>query len=96
MPDAIDNHIDNIQSKINLLIKNYQALVVESKRLKNENEKLKSSHEKLQETAAIMEQQNRILKASAGKMEGEEKVAFEKVINQYIKEIDKCMTMLNN
>lgn len=96
MPDAIDNHIENIQLKLNILIKNYQALLVESKRLKNDNEQLKLSHNSLKEATVILEQQNQILKASAGKMEGEEKQAFEKVISQYIKTIDKCMTMLNN
>ena len=96
MPDTIDDHIENIQFKVNLLIKNYQALLVENKRLANENEKIKSSLSTLQNTIATLEQQNQILKASTGKMEGEEKQAFEKVINQYIKAIDKCMTMLNN
>lgn len=96
MSDAIDNHIKNIQLKLNILIKNYQALLVESKRLKNDNEQLKLSHNSLKEATVILEQQNQILKASAGKMEGEEKQAFEKVISQYIKTIDKCMTMLNN
>ena len=96
MPDTIDNHIENIQLKINVLIKNYQALMVESKRLRNENEQLKLSHGELKELTANLEQQNQILKASSMKMEGEEKQAFEKVINQYIKDIDKCMIMLNN
>ena len=96
MPDTIDDHIENIQFKVNLLIKNYQALLVENKRLANENEKIKSSLSTLQNTIVTLEQQNQILKASTEKMEGEEKQAFEKVINQYIKAIDKCMTMLNN
>lgn len=96
MPDAIDNHIESIQLKLTVLIKNYQALLVENKRLKNDHEQLKLSHEALKEVAANVEQQNQILKASTGKMEGAEKLAFEKVINQYIKSIDKCMTMLNN
>lgn len=96
MPDLIDSHIENIRLKLNVLIKNYQALMVESKRMRNENEKLKLSHVELKEAFDILEQQNQILKASTGKMEGEEKQAFEKVINQYIKTIDKCMVMLNN
>ncbi|MEO6949493.1 MAG: hypothetical protein ABI123_07690 [Ginsengibacter sp.] len=95
MPDLIENHIENIQLKLNVLIKNYQALMVESKRLKRENEKLTTVHLELKETIAILEQQNRILKTSNGTMEGEEKKNFEKVINQYIKTIDKCMIMLN-
>jgi DNA-binding ferritin-like protein len=95
MPDLIENHIENIQLKLNVLIKNYQALMVESKRLKRENEKLTTVHLELKETIAILEQQNRILKTSNGTMEGEEKKNFEKVINQYIKSIDKCMIMLN-
>ena len=36
-----------------------------------------------------------ILKASAGKLEGNEKSAFEKTINKYIRSIDKCIGLLN-
>lgn len=96
MPDSVDHHIEAIQLKLNVLVRNYQALVTESKRLQNENEQLKLSQGELKDAVATLEQQNQILKASAGKMEGKEKQEFEKVINQYIKTIDKCMVMLNN
>ena len=37
-----------------------------------------------------------MLKASSGKMNEKDKHDFEKRINQYIKDLEKCMAMLNN
>ena len=43
-----------------------------------------------------LEMQAGMLKASAGKMNEKDKHDFEKRINQYIKDLEKCITMLNN
>jgi hypothetical protein len=37
-----------------------------------------------------------MLKASSGKMNEKDKHDFEKRINRYIKDLEKCITMLNN
>jgi hypothetical protein len=42
-----------------------------------------------------LEQQVGILKSAAGKMDEADKKLFEKHINQYIKEIDKCIGLLS-
>ncbi len=43
-----------------------------------------------------LEMQAGMLKASSGKMNEKDKHDFEKRINQYIKDLEKCITMLNN
>ena len=63
--------------------------------IKNENENLKLREKELVTKIEILEQQVHILKASAGTLEGDERVRFEKNINQYIRNLDKCIAMLN-
>ena len=48
------------------------------------------------EKIASLEMQTGILKSSAGKLNDKEKHDFEKRINNYIKDLDKCIAMLNN
>lgn len=96
MPESIDFHIKNISSKLQSLLKKYSFLERENDRLSNENQALKANELKNKEQIILLEQQVHILKASAGKLEGDEKKNFEKSINGYIKSIEKCIGMLNN
>ena len=96
MPESIDIHIKNIETKLQLLLKKYAVLEKENKRLYSENEILKSSENKHIEEISVLQQQLNILKSSVGKLEGTDKKNFEKSINGYIKSIEKCIAMLNN
>ncbi len=84
-----------ITEKLQLLVKKFAMLKKENVSLTaalNENElQEKASQEKI----SRLEMEISILKASAGKMDDKERVNFEKQINHYIKDIEKCMTMLN-
>ncbi len=42
-----------------------------------------------------LQQQSSILKLASGEMSDKDKKNFEKKINQYIKEIDKCIAFLS-
>ena len=95
MPDSIDLHIKSIQPKLQLLLKKFSLLVKENLQVKNENENYKLREKELVAKIETLEQQVNILKASAGTLEGDERVRFEKNINQYIRNIDKCIAMLN-
>jgi hypothetical protein len=70
--------------------------------LQAENEKLitevnsqKLIVQQCQQQNEQLNQQVMILKTSSGKMDEPDKKAFEKKINQYIKEIDKCIGLLS-
>ena len=95
MPDSIDLHIKSIQPKLQLLFKKYALLGKENLQIKNENENFKLREKELVTKIETLEQQVNILKASAGKLEGDERVRFEKNINQYIRNLDKCIAILN-
>ena len=93
---TVDEHLNFINAKVQVLLKKHAALLKENASLSNELrtrlEKEKSLLKKIDE----FEIQIGILKASAGNMEDKEKQDFEKRINHYIKDIDKCMSMLKN
>ena len=62
----------------------------------SEIETYRSNEKENLEKINSLEMQAGILKASIGKMGEKEKHDFEKRINQYIKDLDKCIAMLNN
>lgn len=95
MPDNIDAHIKSLHSKLQLLLKKHALLVKGNEQLIKENEKYKTREKELNEEKEQLQMQVAILKTSAGKLEGKEKSDFEKSINQYVRSIDKCITMLN-
>ncbi|MEP7230636.1 MAG: hypothetical protein ABI691_10315 [Ginsengibacter sp.] len=92
---TVEEQIKEINKKLQHLVKKYAALQRENTALFCEingyREKEKAEMEKIN----ILEMQTSILKASAGKMNDGEKFEFEKRINRYIKDLEKCMTMLN-
>lgn len=73
----------------------HATLEKENESLAKENDLFKSNEKVLLEKLNQQEMQLNILKASSGKLEGNEKSAFEKTINKYIRSIDKCIGLLN-
>ena len=93
---TIEEHINSINIKLQLLLKKHAALQKENANLTKEIETARKNEKDFLEKINSLEMQTGILKASAGKMNDTEKHDFEKRINQYIKDLDKCMAMLNN
>jgi hypothetical protein len=94
--DTIEEYIKTINAKMQVLLKKYAALQKESLNLSNEIETLSRNEKEYLEKIDALEIQTGILKASSGNWNDKEKHDFEKRINQYIKDLDKCMAMLNN
>jgi hypothetical protein len=95
MPDNIHDHIISIESKLKALIKNYQALTKENARLKSQLDDKEKNNLLYKSSNENLLQQLHILKASSGTLSDEEKISFEKSINQYIKTIEYCIAHLN-
>ena len=94
--NTIEEHIISINTKLQLLLKKYAALQKENAILTREMEKYRENEKDFLQKINSLEIQTGIFKASAGKMNDKEKHDFEKRINQYIKDLDKCMAILNN
>ena len=94
MPE-VDVHIKRIQEKLLLLLKQYNELQKENNHLKKEIEKSAKQTSHHLQTIEGLKQQVEVLKISSGNWDENDKKEFEKSINHYIKEIDKCIAMLS-
>ena len=92
---SVDQQFNSLNDKLQQLLKQYQVLQKENGQLANELKELKTSRENDLNRINQLEQQVGILKSAAGKMEEADKKLFEKHINQYIREIDKCIGLLS-
>lgn len=92
---TIEEHINFINTKLQMLLKKHAALQKENEGYVREIERLKEKEKDLLQKLDSLEIQNSILKTSAGTLVDKQKRDFEKRINQYIKDLDKCMAMLN-
>jgi chromosome segregation ATPase len=90
-----EQQLKNINEKIQLLVKKYEALQKENEKLKLDLQQSNNRHQTLIEQSEKLEQQTEILKLSKGEMNAVEKKAFEKRLNQYVKEIDRCIALLS-
>ena len=91
----LEDHIKRVNNKIQQLLKQYQSLQKVNSQLTEELNSLKELRENDLFKIAQLQQQVGILKSAAGQMTESEKKAFEKIINQYIRELDKCIGLLS-
>lgn len=89
-----EQHLKRIQDKLQQLLKQYTAVQKENNRLKEELDAAQSKIEEQKKNAEELKQQVSILKLSTGEMNEADKKEFEKRINAYLKEIDRCIAML--
>jgi hypothetical protein len=92
---GLEENIKRVNSKLQQLLKQYQLLQKESERKSKEIKELRESKENQSKQITELQQQVMILKSAAGEMKETDKKEFEKHINQYIKEIDKCIGLLS-
>ncbi len=92
---AVEEYISRVNHKLQQLLKQYQFLQKENEKLQLTVTKLQSAREQEMEKINQLEQQVSILKSSVEQMNEPDKKVFEKQINQYIKEIDKCIGLLS-
>ncbi len=91
----LEENIKRINNKLQQLLKNYQLLQKDNQKQSILIAELKQAKEKDKQQITTLQEKIAILRAAAGKMNETDKKAFEKTINQYIREIDKCIGILN-
>lgn len=92
--NATEQHLKRIQNKLQQLLKQYTAVQKENSRLKEELDAARYKIEEQKKNSEELKQQVSVLKLSAGEMSEADKKEFEKRINAYLKEIDRCIAML--
>lgn len=91
---AVDQQFNIINEKLQQLLKQQNRLKKENERLRLELEGYKEKETAYQQKMDELSQQISILKLAGGDMNEKDKREFERKINQYIKEIDKCIAFL--
>ena len=91
----MEDHIIRVNNKLQQLLKQYLLLQKENEKLKGTLKDLQQNREQEAEEVSRLQQQVSILKTSIGQMTETDKKAFEKQINQYIKEVNKCICLLS-
>ena len=92
---ALIDHISIIQNKLQQLLKQYEHLQKENDKQQDLINTLQEDLEKHKDKMNEMQQQNLILKASITDMDATDKKELEQKIQQYIKNIDKCISLLS-
>ncbi|RXK83404.1 hypothetical protein [Filimonas effusa] len=91
----LDTQIQNLQEKLQLLLKSYQALQKENMQLKRDLALHQAALENKNFRLNQLEQQVDVLQVNAKTQTAEERKALEQRVDQYLKEIDKCLALLN-
>ena len=91
----LEQHIKRINDKLQQLLKNYQQLQKDNERKGRLIDTLQQAKEKDMQQVNELQERVSILKAASGQMNEADKKEFEKNINKYIREIDKCIGILS-
>lgn len=91
----LEVQLKRIQDKLQQVLKDHSALQKENLRLKEELDKNRNQTFTHQQTIEGLRQQVDVLKITSGDWDETDKKEFEKRINSYIKEIDRCIALLS-
>ena len=89
------DQLKRITDKLHELVKRYELLKKENERLRAELMPAKEREIGFMEQISALEQKVMILKAGTGKLDEAEKKELDKKIHAYLKEIDRCISMLS-
>jgi hypothetical protein len=84
-----------VTEKLNELVKKYDTLKKENERLRGELIPAKEREVVFLEQISNLEQKIMVLKAGTGKLEDADRKELDKRLHTYLKEIDKCISMLS-
>lgn len=93
--NTIEENIIRISKKFQQLLKQYQLLQKENNQLNAIIQQLKDEKETSVKKINSLQEQVLILKSATAEMNEADKKEFEKTINQYLKDIDKCINFLS-
>lgn len=93
--NQLDQQINSITDKVQQLMRQQLKLKRENERLQQELEACQHAEKNHLGLVAQLEQRIAILKFAAGDLPEADKKEFEKMINSYIREIDKVIAYLS-
>ncbi len=91
----INEYIKQVNAKLQLLLAQHSKLLHENEQQKKLIDSLQQTDAQQKEKLEALRQEQLILKASIDKMDEVEKKELEQKINGYLKNIDKCISLLS-
>lgn len=91
----LTDQIQQINNKLQQLLKQYEHLVKENRSQRETISRLQEDHQLAKDKLDGCLQENLILKASVSSMEPQDKKELEQKISQYVKSIDQCISLLS-
>jgi len=95
MKEQIDIQLKSIQQKLSQLVKQYLSVQKENLKLKKELEKYRLLDERKSAGLESLQQKLDVLSIGTDSWSAEDKADLQKRIDVYLKEIDKCLALLN-
>ena len=92
---ALTDHINLIQQKLHLLLKQYELLQQENEKKSASILSLQSKLEEQQRSIEELKQSNLILQSTTSAMDPMAKKELDVKLQQYIKNIDHCISLLS-
>lgn len=89
------DQLKRINDKLQELVKKYESLQKENQRLRAELIPAKQREVAFMEQIENLEQKLMVFKAGTGRMDEAEKKELDKKLHTYLKEIDRCISMLS-
>ncbi len=96
MAENLTNRLIEISGRLQTATTRYTDVAKQAEKLLAENKRLKEEKEKMQGEIRMLREEVFLLKASLDPMEDKDKKEFQKIINEYLKTIDKCISILKN
>jgi archaellum component FlaC len=90
-----ETQLKRVHEKMLSLMKQYQSLQKENERLKEDLKKMQVRSEAVSLDAEKIRHQADVFKLSGRGLEESDKKMLEKRLNQYVREIDKCIALLH-
>lgn len=92
---SLDQQFNTIHDKIQQVLKQMGRLQKENEKLREQLLQSDQKEAEARQQADELRQQLSILKYAAGEMTEKDKKEFEKKINRFLREIDKCIAYLS-
>jgi hypothetical protein len=92
---STDEQVKRIHDKIQQLIKHHQLLQQENEQLKKELKISAEKQELFSNKVDTLQEKLAVMNIATGQLNEAEKKDVEKRLNHYLKEIDRCITMLS-
>jgi len=94
MIDQLSQQVNRINDKLQLVLRQVNLLQKENEALKSAMKLSTLELEKCRKSAGELEQQLAVIKMAAGEMNEKDKKEMEKRLNLYIREVDRCISFL--